>query len=441
MYPGTLLFPLVLLLAGCSLFLDDDDDESPSLYVSSFPRETWGEWLSPNTITYDKYWYITPDNIDDYDLLKGSEFTRISPRVLEVSEPQYDGSFRTYTLIGSRLPDSTFTGRVVVPGGSPGGRKVTVQNDYNSGLSETFTTAADGTFTATNVIAGDPYTISCGNYRKTFTAFFDRDTAGALNLTDQGNIQCTLTPLPQTDPWMLYGGKDYDFTLTIENPGASDYFAPSYELRYDRGKLSVTVSPDVFTIATVEAGARRQLRLTLRASVTEDAVIPLGVRFTESFSGAVWEDWFAIRFYSRPAKVEIRNDSFDNAVAVIVPMGRTYGLSPSVIGHDGITTVHFDSMDLPRSSGQYLLAFKQTGYPWQDAIGNGAFWLGFDLPMSNTQAVLKSIPDTEKEEPMDSEDRAKRLVNVREIKGFIHEGDIDFYKLTLPREDFSGGGE
>jgi hypothetical protein len=453
--PALLSAPVLLAAAilpgGCSLFSSNEEEESR--YLTSFPREAWGEWIGLDG--YHARWYINAgygkqgeNNEEGYilngaspefggrsvDLAKNTTFTPLSSRVLRVSEQSRDYS-RTYTLLGSRIPASSFTGRVVVSEGSPGGRKVTVQNDYNENLSETCTTGPDGSFTARNVIIGDPYTISSGAYRKSFTPRFDGDTAGALNLTDRGNIQCTLTPLPLVNPWMLYAGKDFDFTLAIENHGASDYMTPSYALSYDPAILEVTVSPNVSTIATLEPGAMRQLKLTFRAAVTEDRVIPLGIRFTESFTGAVWEDEFAVRFYPGPMQhLEIRNDSFDNTVAVILPGGTGWIFAPGVIGHDGITTTHFGTMELPRSTREYLLVFTHTGYPWKDAVGNGAFWLGFDTPMGNTQGVLKAIPDTEKDEPMDSEDRAKVLKNVKEIKGFLHEGDIDFYKLTLPPE-------
>jgi hypothetical protein len=124
------------------------------------------------------------------------------------------------------------------------------------------------------------------------------------------------------------------------------------------------------------------------------------------------------------------NDWIDTTVAVLVPDNQGYVFWPSVIGEG-----HSGSITLPWIGEEYLIAVKQTGYPWGDQTGSGAFWLGFNVEMNNIPEVLASIEDLEVAAPMNRIEAATELQDVRDIKGFVHDGDIDFYKFRLNAEE------
>ncbi|MDR1059582.1 MAG: carboxypeptidase-like regulatory domain-containing protein [Treponema sp.] len=431
--PLLLAFPTLLaaaLLGGCTFDTWGD--------AVKFPKELWGEWtvlMDQDFYTYRKVYFIgdtyaesTANRTAGFSgsHLEGDyHFTKISDRHYETN--LWAEGNRTTVLLASRLPESSFTGRVLSPEGAPRkGLTVKVANNYNGALSETCTTGEDGGFTASGVIIGDPYTISAGGADKTFIPWFDGDNAGVLYTG--GALRWTFGRKSLRGD--LYAGEEYEFVLSVTNSGKGALGGYSYTFDYDPGRLEVT--PQTGGLPSLGSGEETSLPLKITARLTETVEkIPLTLRF--SGGGRTVEDHCLLRFYREEAEVRMVNDWIDTTAAILVPDNQGYVFWPSVVSTDG----HWGSVTLPWIGEEYLIAVKQTGYPWADHQGLGAFWLGFNVEMNNVEAVLQSIEDMEVAAPMNRIGTATELQDVRDIRGFVHEGDIDFYRLRLTPE--SGG--
>jgi hypothetical protein len=218
--------------------------------------------------------------------------------------------------------------------------------------------------------------------------------------------------------WRLYGGKEYEFILSAENSGPAPTEGWSCTLDYDPARLEVSWAGDPFP--SLQPGEKAERTLRIIARLTE-AVEHIPLNITLTGGGKTLEDQFLFRFYREEVRVDMVNDGISTTAVILVPGSQGYVFAAASSG----------SISLPWSEGEYLIAIKQTGYPWEDHKGKGAFWLGFNAEMTNVADVLNSIVDREITAPMDTIDTATARENVREIRGFVHENDIDFYKLRL----------
>jgi hypothetical protein len=370
---------------------------------ADFERVSKGTIVTPNESEGDLYYEDTG-------------FKKISYNILEIHETQKPQAPKYY--MASRIPESEFSGHIAVSSGGKGGKTVTITNQYNSNLTENTVTDADGNFTARKVILGDPYKVTVSGYSKTFTPWVNGDTLGCLNVGTGGSVQCVLNPEEATDRFLLYSGTEYRFTLEVTNPGKADCIAPSYILEYDRSKLEISIVPSLPNLSTLEPGTKRTLTVTIKAQVEEVMeILPLTIRFTESITGKIWENDFLFRFNREPLYVAMSTANYDKDASLVIrdPNGLAFYANKAAI---------------PWSDGEYLMAVSHGG----PKDGNsGGFLVRFakNAYPSLSYPGLDLVEDTEAVQPMNTEDTAGEISGQEEILGYLHGGDIDFYKVHL----------
>jgi hypothetical protein len=434
----------LIVFSGCN---------SPSMTLNEVywnPRDIWGEWIRVDTGAT----WIFGSNYRFVDMGNEAKIEKQSDNVIKITEP---GKTDIY-LFASRLPTSSFSGRVVdvgslapsVNGGraisSLGGMNIVITNANDHANTVTAQTNTEGDYTATNVIAGDEYVVTVGNETARVMVSADGDDVGTITVVRDGvNFKTTLERRGDSanqDLTRLWPYVTYYFNIVIENTGDKDCLAPSYEINYDRSAISLSGTDTSGQLRTIEPGPTNARKIPIEIACYsvegESENKKLDITINSALDGRSWNDSVSLKFNQEYVYLNIRSDDglVSGAVSgiIIVPGAKAYSFTAAQSNSKPYSDKgpYKTYIRVPKYYGQdYLLVFSgasandETFYAFSISSGDDGYQ---DAPS------LSGFTDTAAGEAgrgNASEDTATPANPEEGFRAYLHKNDVDFYKVRF----------
>ena len=468
-----LLFLCVMLaLFGCANPNNDESSDSgtqqnedetelpetPGAIV--YVQEYWGEWLRMDTgevwrITAHKASYTKSGTSETVKIGAGITLNKLpGERVIEVTE-----GARKYYLYASRTATGRFTGKIAneaggssnvvsapsanVVGSAAGGgidgplfsfgaaAGVPVRARNLTDSTNTVETATDeyGDFAIEGIIPGDEYELSSGGQTTIVRPQTDGSDVGTLTLTRGLNFKTSITPRDaETDMTLLYAKRDandtesvYHFNINIQNTGNENCLVALFSLSADDG-LTILEQPENQILGTIVPGAKKTIPITVSCDTPDAANVLKKIYVTIQGVGRVWNDAVSLRFHKTAIMYFFASASPAQGI-VIAPDAKTYHFKTAdTLLFNGVCTT---TLTMPWSTKDYLVVFSGAALDTETAYSFNVNASPNTNYMSNQSFALANEPEN------DRETGAARITASQGATGYLHTGDIDYYKVNL----------
>jgi fibronectin type 3 domain-containing protein len=471
-------FCVMLALFGCKSPHNDDDDgntgtnqnngEEPQTPETQegwrYAQGLWGEWIRIDTaevwhITSDKASYVKSDTSETVDVTASVQLKKEpEERVIEVTE-----GARRYFLYASRTATARFTGKIaneaggslsvlpspsanVIDGGADDfidgfsdgplfsfgaatGVTVSARNITNSANTVQTTTDEYGDFAIEGIIPGDEYELSSGGQTTVVRPLTDGSDVGVITLTSGLNFKTSITPVDENvDMALLYAKHDandtssmYQFNIDVQNTGSENCNVAIFSLAVDPG-LVILEQPANRILGTIVPGAKKTIPVTVSCDVPESANVLKKIYVTIQGVGKLWNDTVALRFHKTTTTYYFAS-ALPTQGIVIAPDAKTYHFKTNVVSE--FNGAYTTTLTMPWSNKDYLVVFSgatlETESPYSfnvNAAPNADY-------VSNVEFALANEPAN------DREIGATSITENEGATGYLHTGDIDYYKVNL----------
>jgi len=445
----TFLFLAALMFAaGCEEAGNNKPGENGK--KSKYSKEYLGEWIRMDT---GERWYISGNAITINGAPLNSDVTLTrNDKMITVKEqgrPDYflfasriaNGSFKSRLVIIEEESGNRSVGRALIPGGG-----VTIRPPSNPGLEQTvIPDPVTGEIEVTGIIPGDPVEITPLNSAWSDITVgvtpWDGHDMGIIPLAKGVNLKTTVRMAnPEDDISVLFADDSpADFIFEVENIGTTNTTGASYELIMINEENDVNFHRD-FTLHsgstsgllnTIRPGEKREIALSLGSKAIEEVkkVKKLGIKITsydpQTFKTKTWEDFISINYYKLQIPFRFRSEYPVQGV-VLEPGGKTFYFKTTSENEGGYSY----SIGVPWSNQDYIVAFLgasvETGSETRYSLA-----INDIAPSDWDSLVAESLFLNEPQN--DNEYTATRLdmVNKKTFMGYLHDGDIDFYRINL----------
>jgi hypothetical protein len=419
-------FAAVLLsLLGC---MDPTSGKLNEVY--KYPKDLWGEWIRMDT---GATWYITSNYLSTSTYSSASElsFFRQSDNVIEVTD-----NGKKYYLYASRIPNGSFTGKVVgyddearsvsrsVAGGK-GFINVVIENLNDKENATTAKTDKDGNFTAYDTIPGDDYEITTDGGSTIVSPNTDGEDVGTVTITNGVNFKTSITGSSSIDFMELYpGNTEYQMKIVVTNMGTEDCLAATYSLGSPPPGTTVVSTLGTQILGTIEPGKSKEIPITIKCpSISaESEYKKINVTITDRINNKTWDDSVSLKFNKTKVSFDIKSNSAVSGI-IIVPAGKAYSFKTTW----SASNLYSASVVVPGYSKDYLVVFSGA-----TADTEAVYSLGLNVTAdSNFSGFL----ELDNYEPNNRENTATRLNYGDKIMSYLHKNDIDYYIVNM------GGGQ
>ncbi|MCH2041915.1 MAG: hypothetical protein MK185_14900 [Saccharospirillaceae bacterium] len=343
------------------------------------------------------------DNIDRFALRSGNSASRLTGLVSQVSSNSQPLStfatrngYRTQGLSGI------------------GGIDVILQNVNNPDVTVETTTDDDGQFDA-DIPTGE-YDVSISKDNETFDGSVDVSglgtDAGVLHIADADgyNFKSELNlPRAYGNLEELRGNVKIYNIGSVRGTGLSYFFDCQHEL---------IASCEIDTRSqSIDPGRSISFPITIRFNYLTQAKETIGISSRiRDINGREWQDTMNIDVYKRDIKINVQSEFSSVAGYVILP------------GHELLPfNASRSTIALPYLPGQeYQLVMANT------SISNET---PYSIAINTATQSLADFTDTAAFEPNDTETEAEIIPPGDAITAFLHVGDIDYYRVSMPQSD------
>jgi hypothetical protein len=457
-----ILIPVMLIVSGCDFSKAGPEDESGTTENpvnpggQTYAREFWGEWIRMDT---GERWYITANSITVTNNLgnqtafnRNITLTRSSAQVVTVREQ----GRADYFLFASRIANGSFNARMVMideasPNMSVMGRAaiprggVIIRPPNNPGLEQiVYPDEETGEIIVDGIIPGDPVEIIPVNLEwndvNVGVTPWNGQDMGIIPLARGVNLKTTIRMANSGDNiTMLYAdGVAHNFIIEVENIGTTNTTGASYELIMYDSENDINFDRDFILhsgnvsglLDTIRPGERRQIPLRLGSTLIDEdrRDKKIGIKITswdtQILRTKVWEDIVSINYYKTRVPFRFRSERPVQGV-IKSPDGNTFYFRTE--GYPGNYTY---SIDVPWSSEDYIIVFLGAS---ADAGNETRYSLAInDIPPSNWGLLVGA--DLFLHEPENDNEATAPILNLesnRTFMGYLHDGDIDFYRIRL----------
>ena len=449
---------------GCDLFnsgnsgggsSDDPEKLEPPIVTGNYSREFWGEWIRMDT---GERWYITQNSIT----VNGSPLNRIvtpektSDQVTTVKEQGKPD----FLLFASRVANGSFNARIVKMDNDSMQNKIArsiisgegyqIITPSTPGLVDEPAYSDDdtGEIIVTGIIPGDPVIIipNDDEWKDVNVGGTPEDgqDMGSITLTKGVNLKTTIRMAnPNENIALLYAdGTTHNFLIEIENIGTTDTTGASYELIMNDAEKDINFNRDFIlnsgnvngVLDTIRPGDKRQIHFSLGSRQIEEGrkYKKIGIRIT-SFDTVlrktkIWDDVVSINYYKMRIPFRFKSDKPVQGV-IKAPGGSTYYFKTQW-DNNGYSY----SINVPWSSEDYIVAFLGASV---DAGSETRYSIGINAqPPSNWNSLFGAdlfLYEEEGSECNENENTAPvlDLETNKTFMGYLHNGDIDFYRINL----------
>ena len=446
---------IVLLFVSCPSSHSPGGKPDDNPVIAKYAKEFLGEWIRMDT---GERWYISENSIkvNGAAFSKTVTLTRSSAQVLTVKE----SGKADYFLFASRIANGSFNAKVVLidegtisPNSSmsraaiPKGGFI-VMPPNNPGLQQpVYPNPITGEIVVPDIIPGDPVEIipldpDWKDINVGITPWDGQDM-GIIPLAKGVNLKTTIRMAnPSANIAMLYAdGVAHDFIIEVENIGTTNTTGASYELIMQDSENDIDFYRDFILrsgstdglLDTIRPGEKRQLSFSLGSRpITEGRRDKkIGIRITswdtQVLKTKVWDDTISINYYKTRVPFRFRSEKPVQGV-IKAPGGTTYYFKTE--GQDGNYSY---SIDVPWSSEDYVIAFLGASV---DSGSETRYSLAIDDQPPSNWASLVGANLFMNEPANDGENTAPvlDLETNRKFMGYLHDGDIDFYRVKLGSE-------
>jgi hypothetical protein len=384
----------------------------------------WGTWLNARgrkiTVS-DKTETIDFEYEGSYP--EGVKWKKISDHVVQGSyftwntETKTDDISTASFLFKVNGADSQVRGRVLNADGGPApNKKVTLKNKRIPKLVKTATTGKDGYFAAKEILLGDHYELSVGDYTMDVLPYYSGESIGNISLAKE-SVKIHLEPADASGAFdqSLYPGQDYKFSLFINNIGTENCSAASYEIIYD-SSLTITAPPP--QLGTMEPNAVKVLPITINCAFVGGAseMKTVTVKVRDNMNSRVWEDTFTLLFNKTSLEFKITGSR------VLVDM---------IVFTNNNAYFTEGSVKVPWQAEPYLVLC----YDWLGTADVYSIGINNNPPKGN---MANSYMDDEAGNPRNTEDTALSITlsESTTYTSYLHAGktyeyDCDFYRVTV----------
>lgn len=401
----------VIAFVGCS----NEPSNSHADSTVHYDKEFWGEWRNLNQT---ESWKINNNKayLNEEEITITS-ISKTSDSIIEVVSSK--GTSHLYAI---RTASASVTGTVndlsSSRGLGDGGIVVVVQNTDNPEDIHQVTTDDNGEFTVNDIIPGDHYRVKPGNNPAVnVRPSFDGEHLGTFNLRQGLNFKVTLEGVPE----VMFTDTEYELNLVITNTGSEKCTAATYELEGDNGfeaEITDATIRESNLLRTIVPDGTVSIPLRVSCPDSGSTVIKNIYIQIEDINGTTWNDSVSMKFYSGKTILSLNSESDRPINGFVIGNGHTFAINSQTSC----------AIEVPSFDGDYIMVFAGAKATL-DSNTECIYSIGVNSLAFAQSNLASSLSKPSIYEPNNTESTATRISNEQNIVAYLHDEDIDYYKI------------